>query len=178
MRNIIISIIFIFIGYQCSLPIKRKITLEGCDTVLINRHFSDTLIPIYNVDNIFFNYLDTIIRTEKQCAYFNECLTGFELISYLDNNGTELLNIETIPNKYVYDYSKCKGIFIYNNFHFILSQTNIPILNATDSLYSQKYLKQTTRFIGHDDRWSAWTFELKDKNYIFKDHFQCEINVR
>jgi len=175
MKKIVISLIILFIGYQCSLPVKKRKVLEGCDSVLVNRQYSDTLIPLYKVDSIFFNYLDTIIEAEKQCVWFDECLTGFQLIHYIDSNGSVLLNIETIPNKYTYDYSQCKGIFVYKNFHFILSHNNIPILQAKDSLFNLKYIKTKKHSLGYDDRWSAWTFQLKDKKYILKDHFQCEV---
>lgn len=177
MKKIMMSLIILFIGYQCSLPMKKNKELEGCDTVLINQQYFDTLIPVYSIDPLFFEYLDTIIETEKRCTGFDECLTGFQLISYTDSNKSELLNIETISNKYKYDYSQCKGVFIYKNFNFMLTYADLPILKAKDSVFNQKYVKHQNHLLGYDDRWSAWTFELKDKKYILKDHFQCDTSV-
>ena len=173
-KAILISLIILITGCQSASSDKKTIKLVGCDTVLINKQYFETSIDLYEIDSVFYNYLDTIVEFEKQCKNFDECLTGFVVISYIDHDGLDFLSIETIPNIYTYDYSECKGIFIYKNFHFLLSYTNLSILKKKNTSYKQKYINVDTPLSGYDDRWSTWTFQLNGNKYILKSHFKCE----
>lgn len=175
MRVIIISLIILLTGCHYSPSNQKSGKLEGCDSVLIDRQYFETIIDLYEIDSVFINYLDTIVESEKRCVNYDECLTGFQLITYINSNGFEFLNIETIPNIYTFDYSQCKGIFIYKNFHFILLHTDIPFLRRKYSSFKQKHIEiEEQPLTGYDDRWSAWTFQLDGNKYILKNHFQCE----
>lgn len=172
-RIIIILITICVVSCQSNKTnISSDIDMNSCDSVLSGLKIEDTTLCVYKVKNSFIKYLDTIIKYEKSCRFYYECRTGFMIYLY---NKTQFV-IERIPSIYYYDYSRCKGIFIYNNIKFFLYDS-IPILaEKTNEYIHVKYEKKTENnkyFPEYSDAFSEWTFEYDSKKFILVGKFEC-----
>lgn len=179
MKNTTLIYLILLLGFtQCKTNSKRNsdIDINSCDSLLIGKEYADTLITLYEIDSSFYPYLDTIIESEKECRFYNECKTGFSIIMYKHYDYFDL-SIATVPNIYLYEYSKCQGLFIYKGHRFISENIDIPyLLKKSNNKYSIKYaiVKDKNYLLPQiDDRWSAWYFKLEKNKYVLKDHYQC-----
>lgn len=178
-KNTKLYLFILILGFtQCNTNVKnnKDIDFNSCDSLLIGKEFKDTLITLYEIDSSFYHYLDTIIESEKKCRFYNECKTGFSIVSYKNYSEFDLC-IKTVSNIYVYDYSKCFGIYIYKGHRFICENIEIPYLlkksKFTDSIRFAVIKDRSYLLYEIDDRWSGWYFKLKKGKYLLKDHFQC-----
>ena len=170
---------------ECNSKETKKTENKGCDSWLIGRPTNEVSLPIYKIDSCFNKYLDTIIEEETKCTFFDSCQSGF--LYYMRNyifvsdttervSPRDLIMISS-ENIYTYDYTYCLGIFEYKGYRFICdSLCNKDFLKKTNKLKKIKYLKIDKKRIPEiDDRWSDWTFNVKNKKIKIYSHHPCYI---
>jgi hypothetical protein len=167
-----IAIILIHLN-GCNLIVLKK-SESNCDN---NKILRIATLDIYKIDPIFYNYLDTIIDYEVDKPYFNKCSSYFlfstSLIQSTENLGLDEILITTI-NKYMYDYTRCYGIYKYNGYTFLCdSLCDKSLLEKTNKKAIIKYL-ELDKYIWQadiDDRFSTWYFITKNNNVIKTGHY-------
>lgn len=153
---------------------KQSNIFSNCDTILKGKRIVEKNIPVYRIDKSFYQFLDTIIKSEKKCPYYNQCSCGFSFIVE-KSEGTLYLEVNT-ENIYTYDYSNCSGIFEYNGYRFCCENLIInELLHKTEAILKVKYLdlsdKKKSDVI--DDRFSTWYFKYSKKKIILRGHHPC-----
>lgn len=177
--TILSTLLLAVIFTSCFCPKKEdKHLIFICSDTMANGERIDSInVDLIDIDSSFFNFFDTIIIEEKRCPYYNDCNSGFLFTTSLikSKSGLKEIMISSI-NINRYDYSKCKGVFIYNNFRFVLdSLSDDEYLHITNNKIKIKYFienKHNKRF-DIDDRFSNWLFIKKNNNIECSGHYSC-----
>ena len=153
---------------------KQTDSLTNCDTILKGKKYKEKQIPVYKIDASFYSFLDTIIKAEKECPYYKQCMSGFSITTL---RRTDYFYIEVnTANIYFYDYSKCYGLFEYNGVRFICDSLYLKdVLQKTTEFISVHYvdLDRSKQVINYDDRYSSWYFEYRNKRIKLTGKHLC-----
>jgi hypothetical protein len=152
-----------------------------CDNLLQEKKYIERDVSILKVDPYLIPFLDTIVKSELECEYYDSCQSGFlySMKDYvflsdttLDIHPSDLILINS-QNIYTYDYKNCYGVFEYSKVRFICDNScNKRYLTKTDKSIKIKYI-EIKKEIYIDDRWSDWSLLLKDQNLIIFQHHPC-----
>lgn len=154
----------------------REVYLCG-DTLKSSEKLDSVKIPVFQIDSIFYGYLDTIVSAEIHCSNFDSCNRGFIyttslIMSQFKNHDIMISAIDI--NRF--DYSKCIGIFEYKNFRFVCdSICNEDFLIPTNNVLNIKYISSNETKISSDidDRYSNWLFNMDGNKIICTGHYTC-----
>jgi hypothetical protein len=184
MKKIIqcLLLILIIVFIECkSFPKQESGAYQNsieCDTLLRGDKIETANVRIYNVDPAFYIFLDTIIKSETKCPYYNKCNSGFLFSTSLFSSSPDVdeiaissLNIST------YDYSKSYGIFNYQGYRFVCdSLCNKELLQETDKNVLIKFvISKNKKGLDIDDRFSSWYFVYLNKKLSLNSHHPCYI---
>ena len=170
---IIITMIYL---NGCNLNEQNK-NKSNCDSILKDIKLQSTIVDIYGIDTIFYNYLDTIIDYEPFKKYFNKCNSIFlfssSLVESTENLGLDEILITTI-DKYRYNYARCFGMFTYKGYGFICdSLCDKSLLKKINKKASIRYFA-LDKYLWQgdiDDRFSTWYFIKKNNRIIKTGHY-------
>lgn len=174
---LIIFISTTLIGFNsCNLS-KQNNNELNCDSILKDKKMLCRSVDIYEIDTIFHNYLDTIIEYEINKKYFNKCYSSFifstSLVQSNETSGLDEMLISTI-NRYMYDYTRCFGIYNYKGYIFLCdSLCDKNLLKTTNKTISLKYFEMDQYLwqIDIDDKYSTWYFAFKNNCIVKTGHY-------
>jgi len=171
----ILLLFFMILFVRCnSCNQENNLSVKDCDAILNNKKIVDRKVKIYQVSEIFYNFLDSAIESEKKCSFYTKCTSGFLFTTYKSKDYYKI-QINSI-NIYRYDYSKCLGIFEYKDYRFVCDSLFIPkLLKATNKFINIKYMDidRSNWMNINDDRASTWFFTYKNDSILLKGHHSC-----
>jgi hypothetical protein len=160
----------------CNFLVQNK-NESNCDSILKDKKLISKTVDLYEIDTIFYNYLDTIIDYEINKKYFNKCYSCFlfstSLVQSTETLGLDEMLVSTI-NRYMYDYTRCLGIFNYKGYIFICdSLCDKSLLNKTNKMTFLKYFEMNKYLwqIDIDDKYSTWYFVNKNNGLVKTGHY-------
>jgi hypothetical protein len=181
MKKLIAFSLIYFSFFSCSYKtFNPQINTDKCDSLLFGKKVKNIFVNTYEIDSIFYSYLDTIINKEQNYQFYNPCYSSFlyskSVMQSSDTSNLEELFIGSM-NKYKYDYSRCYGVFKYKNHLFICDslcdKSLLHLVNKKTiicSLKLRKYLWQADI----DDRYSSWYFIIKKNKVKLTEHYYPE----
>lgn len=131
-------------------------------------------LPIYNIDKVLFEALDSIIKEENSCPFYDSAKSGFAFTITCDSVKYSF-QVSSV-NIYSYDYAKSSGVFIYRKHRFIIeSYCKIDLMYRSDKNLLVRYLDldYENRPLNNDDRYSSWYFNYIDNKVMFAGHQPC-----
>lgn len=169
-----ICLLFIMVLFNSSRCSAQK--LKDCDSLYIEQKHIIKEVDLYEIDSAFYKYLDTVIINEVKYSYYNNCYSAFlystSIVKPINSDIDEII-VASI-NKYLYDYSKCYGIFEYSGMTFICdSLCNKELLHSTEKKIPMKYLL-TDKYLSQrdiDDSYSTWYFVYKNHAIFLTGHY-------
>jgi|GEM_PF-2904434 len=169
-----LNVIIWLIG--CNSSIEKRIAVK-CDNYLNGKQTTSKIVDIYEIDTAFYKYLDTIIRNEPKYRYYNQCYSGFlfsiSQVQRSENSDFDEIFIGSI-NKYMYNYTRCYGIFEYKGTTFLCdSLCDRRLLHSTNRKKSVKYLV-IYKYLCQDDiddKYSIWYFTYNDNMVKLTGHY-------
>lgn len=166
------KITFIEIILICILVIsceKSNNTKNSYNGERINFAYISLLMPNQHINS----FLDTIINHEKKCKSYKFNKFAFIVNNYTTSDSKKGLSIETIGDRYSYNYLNVGGIFVYNQHLFICNGKHDPLFFKKSNVNILIPFNYERRIPDIDDRWSAWFFEIKNGYPEMVSYHEC-----
>jgi len=126
----------------------------------------------YQTPDFLKECLDTIIIEEQKCrCYKNNILSGFQITSKFDDDGTKMISIVSSSN-IIGDYSDSDGFFKYKKHYFVCFESrNILDLEILRRLKVMTYLPDR-RSLDFDPE-TTWYIRCYKDRIISIEHYPC-----